>query len=228
MAGRFVAVVGRKGGCGKSSECILLGGEAIVKGMKVVVLDGNGTEGTLTSTAAQEGALLMKSLVQDGSPETGGIDELFARVEAFRQVVDLVILDTPPAGDQISKVTIEAIKKADSLVLPFGSDMEELVSQEELYEDLIKPLIADRPNVTVFIAPNRVETGRLASKIAKRVKEGIFSEVTKLPDFLNCRPFKEAKSLGLTLHEFPHRPTSTLARLSEAASEALAMIVADK
>ncbi|MCH2089493.1 MAG: ParA family protein [Pseudoalteromonas sp.] len=220
MSSVVVSVVSRKGGSGKTSTSILYGSEVLDLGLKVAIIDANPLEASLTVSVKEGEGRILRQVVH----EAESINRLIELVDAYRNLVDVVIIDTPPAGDNISELSMKAIELANAVVLPMGADLDEFRSQDEFYEFLqMRKLINGKK---IFIQPNRVETN---SSIWKRVSkemsaEGVFVGASILPFMSMCVTFKEAKALGLALLEFPNRSRATK-RLSEQSQEAVVEVI---
>ena len=88
----IIAVVGRKGGIGKSTITGNLAAEFDAMGLSVILVDAD-PQHSLASWAAQGEGLLARCVqkVDRGRPE-----DLKAGAKAANKAVDVVLIDTPP------------------------------------------------------------------------------------------------------------------------------------
>lgn len=217
---QVIAKVGRKGGCGKSAGSIQYAGEALDKGKKVALIDANAYEASISESVINGEGVVLSQLVHVAE----NFEELVRLVNGFKSLVDVIIIDTPPGSDDLSKMSLTAMALADSIVLPVGNDMDEVRSQKEFFEGSVKTFMDQGKKV--FIQPNRVEEkSRIWRDVESQLKdENNFSGATILPSIPMCVTFKEVKSLGMVLPEFPMR-SKGIKRLSEQASAALDIIL---
>jgi chromosome partitioning protein len=120
----IIAVVGRKGGVGKSTIAGNLAAEFAAMGRSVIVLDAD-PQHSLAAWAAQGQGMLSHCVekVKAADAET-----LRARARSAEKDVDIVIIDTPPG---MPEITYQAALVADLLLLPCGPSPLDLFSLKE-------------------------------------------------------------------------------------------------
>jgi chromosome partitioning protein len=108
-----IAVMGRKGGIGKSTIAGNLAAEFVALGRTVVVLDAD-PQHSLAAWAAQGSGLLRRCVekIRHGSAE-----ELLDTVRSAQRAADVVLIDTPPGSFDTA---YQAALVADLVLLPCG------------------------------------------------------------------------------------------------------------
>lgn len=109
----IIAVMGRKGGIGKSTITGNLAAEFADMGRTVVVLDAD-PQHSLATWAAQGAGVLSRCVEK---VKRGDADELRAKVRTAQKAADLVLIDTPPGAPETA---YQAALLADLVLLPCG------------------------------------------------------------------------------------------------------------
>jgi chromosome partitioning protein len=104
---RVITFASGKGGCGKTTAAVALAGEAVCRGLRVVLIDLD----------RQRSALDWRAVEAEGArPEVIGAGAGFSSVlESLRDAFDLAILDTPGRESAIGR---EAMLASDDVVIP--------------------------------------------------------------------------------------------------------------
>ena len=108
-----VAVLGRKGGIGKSTIIGNLAAEFVAMGRTVVVLDAAPQHSL--SAWAEQGSGVLSACVEKLKADTNEAFE--AKVRKAEKTVDLALIDTPPG---LPDVAFQAALVADLVLLPCG------------------------------------------------------------------------------------------------------------
>jgi chromosome partitioning protein len=116
-----IAVMGRKGGIGKSTIAGNLAGEFAAMGRTVAVLDAD-PQHSLATWAAQ-GAGMLRRCVE--KVKNGSAEELRAKVRDARKTADFLLIDTPPGA---LETAYQAALLADLVLLPCGPSPLDLFS----------------------------------------------------------------------------------------------------
>jgi len=195
----IIAIVGRKGGVGKSTIAGNLAAEFDAMGLSVLLVDAD-PQHSLAAWAAQGDGLLSRSVqkVTRGKPE-----ELRAGVKAAGKAVDVVLVDTPPG---MPETAYEAAMVADLVLLPCGPSPLDLFALKDALALALKAR-AERRNKRprIRFVPSKVlmntNLGRDLStsleKMGKKVLPSIGQRVV----------VAQAVASGLTVREFA--PNST-------------------
>ena len=120
----IIAVLGRKGGIGKSTIAGNLAAEFADMGESVIVLDAD-PQHSLAAWAAQGKGLLSRCVerVRDEGPEA-----LQVKVRKAQKAADMVVIDTPPGAPEIA---YQAALAADLVLLPCGPSPLDLLALKE-------------------------------------------------------------------------------------------------
>lgn len=169
----MVAVVGSKGGVGKSTTTISLAVEFHRRGLAVLVVDAD-PQGTLriwsdVRDEHVEGAderLQVVHLESSMRPIKGQtLDEM--RADTIRRVVptlgegyDLCVVDTPPSNTDVQRA---AIAIADQVVLPTGPHAADLWGVVPMLE-LVRHERKTRPALIAAILRNRVKSRSVSAR----------------------------------------------------------------
>ncbi len=116
-----IAVMGRKGGIGKSTIAGNLAVEFQSLGRTVVVLDAD-PQHSLAAWAAQGDGMLSRCVQK---VKRGSADELRAKVRDAQETADVVLIDTPPGA---LETAYQAALLADLVLLPCGPSPLDLFS----------------------------------------------------------------------------------------------------
>jgi chromosome partitioning protein len=161
---RVIAVVGRKGGIGKTTVSVHLAGELAARGRRVHLVDSDPQ-----GSAAQWAAPGNLGLPVEHLPVT--VEQLKPWVERVRRVeAEVVILDCPPHLDAALGA---AVGLADLAVLPCGPSGLDMMAMSEVLAVVRQARAHRAGKPTAMIVPNRVD---------RRTSEGreIVDELAKL------------------------------------------------
>lgn len=161
---RVIAVIGRKGGIGKTTVAVHLAGELAARGRRVHLVDADPQ-----GSAAQWAAPGNLSLPVDHLPVT--VENLKPWVGQVRKVdAETLILDCPPHLDAALGA---AVGLADLALLPCGPSGLDMLAMSEVLEVVRQAQAQRGGKPAVLIIPNRVD---------RRTAEGreIVDELTKL------------------------------------------------
>lgn len=117
----IVAVLGRKGGIGKSTIVGNLAAEFVEMGKTVAVLDAD-PQRSLTEWAAQGEGLLSRCVERVKAEDSAA---LAAKARKAEKAAEIVLIDTPPG---IPDVAYEAALAADLVLLPCGASRLDLLT----------------------------------------------------------------------------------------------------
>lgn len=144
----IIAVVGRKGGIGKTTVSVHLAGELAARGCRAALIDAD-PQGSAAQWAAP-GKLL---LPVEHLPVT--VDKLKPWVERVRRVdADVVILDCPPHLDAALGA---AVGLADLAILPCGPSGLDMMAMGEVLAVVRQARQHRHGKPAVMIVPNRVD-----------------------------------------------------------------------
>ena len=161
---RVIAVVGRKGGIGKTTVSVHLAGELAARGRRVHLVDADPQ-----GSAAQWAAPGNLRLPVDHLPVT--VDKLRPWVERVRKVdAEILILDCPPHLDAALGA---AVGLADLAILPCGPSGLDMMAMGEVLAVIRQAREHRNGKPAALIVPNRVD---------RRTSEGreIVDELSKL------------------------------------------------
>jgi chromosome partitioning protein len=119
----IIAVVGRKGGVGKSTIVGNLAGEFARIGRSVVVLDADPQHSLVTW--AEQGEGMLSRCVEKVE---NGASTLRARAHTVEKDADIVLIDTPPG---MPETAYQAALVADLMLLPCGPSLLDLYALKE-------------------------------------------------------------------------------------------------
>lgn len=161
---KTVAIVGRKGGIGKTTISVHLAGEMAARGSKVLLIDADPQ-----GSAAQWAAPGKLPIPVEHMPVTA--DTLTPWVQKVRKLsADLLVLDCPPHLDAALGA---AISLADAVLLPCGPSGLDMLAMGEVL-GVVRAVRQRRQGAPkALIVPNRVD---------RRTSEGreLVDELTKL------------------------------------------------
>jgi len=205
-----IAVMGRKGGIGKSTIAGNLAAEFVEMGQTVVAFDAD-PQHSLSAWAGQGEGMLSRCVekVKRGNPE-----ELRAKVREAQKTADVVLIDTPPGAPETA---YQAALLADLVLLPCGPSPLDLFSLKEALGVALKARAERRSKKPrIRFVPSKVlattNLGRgLSSSLEKMGKK-------VLPAIGQRIVVAEAAVSGLTVREYAPRSAAheEFARLAKA------------
>jgi chromosome partitioning protein len=208
----IVAVLGRKGGIGKSTIAGNLAAEFAALGRSVIALDAD-PQHSLAAWAAQGEGLLSRCVekVKHEGPEA-----LQARARKAQKAADLVLIDTPPGAPEIA---YQAALAADLVLLPCGPSPLDLLALKEALSLALKARAERRSKKPrIRFVPSRVS---MSTNLGRSLSSSLEQMGKKaLPSIGQRVVVAEAVGAGLTVREYA--PSSA----SRAEFEALAKAVA--
>jgi chromosome partitioning protein len=185
----IIAVVGRKGGIGKSTIAGNLAGEFAAMGRSVVVLDAD-PQHSLAAWAAQGEGVLSKCVerVENG---------LRAHARKVEKTADIVVIDTPPG---ITETLYDAAMVADIVLLPCGPSPLDLFALKDALSLTLKARAERRSKKPrVRFVPSRVTMTNLGRGLSSSL-ENMGKKV--LPGISQRVAVAEAVNYGLTVREY--------------------------
>jgi chromosome partitioning protein len=210
----IIAVLGRKGGIGKSTIVGNLAGEFAAAGRSVIVLDAD-PQHSLAAWASQGEGMLSRS-VEKVKPDTADLE---AKVHKVQKSADLVLIDTPPG---IPEIGYQAALLADLVLLPCGPSPLELFAMKEALAQALKARAQRRSKKPrIRFVPSRVLMGTNLGRSLSTALEGMGKKV--LPSVGQRIVVAEAVASGLTVSEYA--PNSVAHAEFEALAKAVEKIV---
>ena len=211
----IVAVLGRKGGIGKSTIAGNLAAEFAAMGQTVAVLDAD-PQHSLTAWASQ-GSGMLAACVEHVKADA---DSLPAKARKAEKRADVVVVDTPPGTPEIA---YQAALVADLVLLPCGPSPLDLLHLKEVLAQVLEARAerrSKRPRIR--FVPSKVlmstNLGRgLSSSLEKMGKK-------VLPPVGQRVVVAEAVAEGLTVCEYA--PNSASRAEFEALARAVGKILA--
>ena len=100
MSAKIIAVVNQKGGAGKTTVSMQLGGAFGRRGKKVLVIDA-GPQATATRRAASAGDDKPFPATISGLSAAG--DKVHREARKYVDDFDIIVIDCPPAADSFSQ-----------------------------------------------------------------------------------------------------------------------------
>jgi chromosome partitioning protein len=190
----IIAVLGRKGGIGKSTIVGNLAGEFVAMGRNVVALDAD-PQHSLAAWASQ-GAGTLSRIVEKVKTDTA--EALDAKVRKVQKGADLVLIDTPPG---IPEVGYQAALVADLVLLPCGPSPLELYALKEALAEVLKARAERRSKKPrIRFVPSRVLMGTNLGRSLSSALEVMGKKL--LPAIGQRIVVAEAVTNGLTVGEY--------------------------
>jgi len=210
----ILAVLGRKGGIGKSTIVGNLATEFAAMGKTVAVLDAD-PQHSLAAWAAQgDGAL--SRCVEKIKDDDG---ELAALARKAEKDVDLVLIDTPPGSRETG---FQAAMAADLVLLPCGPSPLDLIPLKDALSLALKARAQRRSKKPrVRFVPSKVNMNTNLGRNLPSSLEAMGKKV--LPGIGQRVALAECVSQGLTISEYA--PNSTSQNEFQALAKAVEKIV---
>ncbi len=212
----IVAVLGRKGGIGKSTIAGNLAAEFAAMGRTVAVLDAD-PQHSLKSWASLGTGMLARSVEH---VKADGTDSLPAKARKAEKLADVVVIDTPPGTADIG---YQAALVADLVLLPCGPSPLDLLPLKGVLAQVLKARAerrSKRPRIR-FVPSKVLMSTNLGRGLSSSLKE-MGKKV--LPPVGQRIVVAEAVAEGLTVCEYA--PNSASHAEFEALAKAVAKILA--
>lgn len=190
----IIAVLGRKGGIGKSTIAGNLAAEFAAMGRSVVVLDAD-PQHSLVAWASLGQGMLSRSVEKVKADSAAALE---ARARKAEKTADIVIIDTPPGMPETAYLAALA---ADLVLLPCGPSPLDLLSLKDALGLALKARAARRSKKPrIRFVPSRVpmntnlgrNLGASLEKMGKKVLPSIGQRIA----------VAEAVAQGLTVAEY--------------------------
>ena len=209
----IIAVLGRKGGIGKSTIVGNLAAEFAARGRTVVVLDAD-PQHSLAAWAAQGDGVLSRCVEK---VKADGGEALGSRARRSQKEADIVLIDTPPGN---LETAYEAAMVADLVLLPCGPSPLDMFTLKDVLAQTLKARAkrgSKRPRIR--FVPSKVLMHTNLGRSLTSSLEAMGRKV--LPAIGQRIVVAEAVASGLTVGEYaPHSPAheelQKLARAVEA------------
>ena len=189
-----IAVIGRKGGIGKSTIAGNLAAEFAAMGHTVTLIDAD-PQHSLADWAAQGEGVLSWCVEK---VKQGDANQLRTKVKGAQDHTDMVVIDTPPG---IPEVAWQAAMVADLVLLPCGPSPLELFALKDALTMVLKARAERRSKKPrIRLVPSRV----LMSTNLGRGLSASLEEMGKkvLPSIGQRIVVAEAVASGLTVREY--------------------------
>lgn len=190
----IIAVLGRKGGIGKSTIVGNLAGEFAAMGRTVIVLDAD-PQHSLAAWAAQGEGMLSRSVEKVKADSTGALE---AKVRKVQKAADLVLIDTPPG---IPEIAYQAALVADLVLLPCGPSPLDLFSLKDALAQALKARAERRSKKPrIRFVPSRV---LMSTNLGRNLSSALEEMGKKVLPPIGLRiVVAEAVRSGLTVCEY--------------------------
>ena len=171
----ITAVIGEKGGCGKSTLAVHLAGWRKIAGHEVLLIDSD-RQGTVTlwAEARDDRGLSVPDTVQQFGRS------IRRTVLGFNRRYDDIVIDVA-GGDEVAIAT--SLRIAQQAIVPFQPNELDIWTSGYL-EDMIEPAMALNDELHVHAVLNRAPTHRTSPDIQRTVAALQALEVIRLSDIV--------------------------------------------
>ena len=214
MKTKIIAVVNQKGGSGKTTVAMQLGGCLALRGHKVQIIDGD----------SQNSAIEWASMASESSPFPARVVSLAAAGKKIHQEVkkfygdfDYILIDCPPSAD--APVSQSSLLVSDLALVPFIPDGLNMTAAVRIREAIDDAQILN-PNLKCLLVLNRVEP---LTKLTSEVLQ-------LLPDFkMKCArsklhkrtAYSESFLIGGTVHALKRKSKESIDELERLTDEVI-------
>ena len=217
MPAKIIVVINQKGGSGKTTVTVQLGGTIALRGYSVGVVDGD----------KQNSCVDWVSMAQEGQPFPANVFNLAAADKRIHQELkkyynhyDYILVDCPPNAD--SPLGKSALLVADIAIVPFIPDGLGMASAIKI-RDVIEDVQTLNESLRGYLLLNRVEANTVSNKkIMDMLPE---FNMQQLNAILNKRShFSETFLYGQTVHYLKNKAKEAIAEIEQLADEVLGLL----
>lgn len=159
-----IAIANQKGGAGKTTLAVAIGCELHARGKRVLLVDGDAAQGTLStfSAVAVEGGQASPTVVAMGST-------MHRQLASIAGTFDHVIVDCPGRADAVTR---SALMACDACLIPTGqsaSDLWALAGTTAMIREAMAVRPEFRAAIVITRRQGRTSAGREARTVAEQV-----------------------------------------------------------
>ena len=212
MVCKVITVCNQKGGSGKTTIAMQLGGTLALRTNKVLVIDGD----------EQGSAMEWASLAPEGSPFPAQVcslakagKKIHQEIKRFFPDYDYIIVDCPPAAE--SSVAKSSLIVSDLCLIPFIPGALDMLAATKIREVVEDAKILN-PSLISKIIINRIEPNtKLTQSIIELIPQ-FGMEVTQTK--LNKRThYSESVLRGSTVHDLKNKAKDAIEEIEKFATE---------
>lgn len=217
MPAKIIAIVNQKGGSGKTTVTMQMGGTLALRGKNVLVIDGD----------SQNSAVEWASMAPEGTPFPAKVFNLAAAGRKIHQEIkkyyddyEYILVDCPPAAD--SGISKSVLLVADLALIPFIPDGLNMAAAVKI-RDTIEDAQVMNSNLRSLLVLNRVESKTILTN----------EVIDLLPDFnmpqaetrLHKRThYPETFLTGSTVHSLKKKAESAIDEIERLTDEVIAFL----
>lgn len=207
----IISFLNQKGGVGKTTLAINVGGELSRRGKRVLMIDADPQESALDWASAREGAPAFPVV---GQPRP----TIHREIEQLRKGYNFVIIDGPPRVTELAQSIIMA---SDLAIIPVQPSPYDLWAAEEVVR-LLKEYAILKPDLVAAFAVNRKIVN---SAIGRDVAEGLEAHGLHVFETQICQRviFAESAANGKLVYEIDaaHQGSAEIESLTNEIMEVL-------
>lgn len=218
MTAKIIAVINRKGGCGKTTVSMMLGGALGKKKKKVLIADGNQDQGSSIrwASVANEETPFPADVVEMGDSENQIHNELKKNIYDY----DFIIVDCPPTAKSVIGESVLLV--ADLAIVPIEPNPLDMWGTVGI-KKLIKEMQGKNEALQARLLINKCSPN---TRLTKNVLE-------ILPDFeMEClktklhkrTAFAEAPAIGGIVHDLGYKAKEAIKELDQLTAEVLKIL----
>lgn len=217
MPAKIIVVINQKGGSGKTTVTVQLGGTIALRGYSVGIVDGD----------KQNSCVDWVSMAHEGQPFPANVFNLAAADKKIHQELrkyyehyDYIFVDCPPNAD--SPLGKSALLVADIAIVPFIPDGLGMASATKI-RDTIEDVQTLNESLKGYLLLNRVEANTVSNKkIMDMLPE---FNMPQLNTILNKRAhFSETFLYGQTVHYLKNKAKEAIIEIEQLADEVLELL----
>ncbi|WMD23998.1 ParA family protein (plasmid) [Achromobacter seleniivolatilans] len=214
---RIIAIYNQKGGCGKTTSAMELGGTIALRGYKTLIADLD----------PQQTATTWNGQASDEQPFPARVTNLHAMGPRFTNEIqknvgdfDVIILDCPPAI--ASPIPWAALQIADLGIIPIIPVLDNVWASKEAKEIGLRAQREFNPSLQLRYLPSLVSRGRLFDHCMKVISDD--PDISKFKTSISRRnAFPESQAYGATVHALASKSLA-ITEIENLATEVLELL----
>lgn len=212
MSAKIITIVNQKGGSGKTTVAMQLGGTLALRNAKTLIVDGD----------KQNSAVEWASMAEESQPFPACVFNLSAsgnkihqEIKKYRHDYEYILIDCPPAAD--SPISTSTLLVSDLALIPFIPDGVNMSAAVKIRDAIENARIINESLLSMLVL-NRVETKTIVTHEVLALLPDF--NMTTMQTILHKRThYAESFFIGGTVHALKNKAKRAVTEIEQLADE---------